>query len=89
MCPFTSIALFLQEFLFSLSVYQEAVDWVEGDNIVIAPTGKDGNETEVSVYIHKALYLRPNGISTHTSCAFHMSVLKCIFLRVLNIHLCV
>ena len=27
---------------------QESVDWVHGDRIVIAPTGKDGNETEVS-----------------------------------------
>ena len=27
---------------------QESVDWVPGDRIVIAPTGKDGNETEVS-----------------------------------------
>ena len=26
---------------------QEAVDWMHGDQIVIAPTGKDGNETEV------------------------------------------
>ena len=26
---------------------QEAVDWEAGDKIVIAPTGKDGNETEV------------------------------------------
>lgn len=26
---------------------QEPVDWVSGDHIVIAPTGKDGNETEV------------------------------------------
>ena len=30
----------------SLSL-QQAVDWVPGDKIVIAPTGKDGNETEV------------------------------------------
>lgn len=27
---------------------QQEVDWVAGDRIVIAPTGKDGNETEVS-----------------------------------------
>lgn len=26
---------------------EQAVDWVTGDKIVIAPTGKDGNETEV------------------------------------------
>ena len=31
-----------------LLLSQEPVDWVEGDNIVIAPTSKDGNETEVS-----------------------------------------
>lgn len=31
-------------------VFQDAVDWVKGDRIVIAPTGKDGNETEVSVH---------------------------------------
>ena len=29
---------------------QDAVDWVRGDQIVIAPTGKDGNETEVNRY---------------------------------------
>ena len=27
---------------------QQPVDWVSGDKIVIAPTGRDGNETEVS-----------------------------------------
>ena len=27
---------------------QQEVDWVPGDRIVIAPTGKNGNETEVS-----------------------------------------
>ena len=27
---------------------QDPVDWMRGDQIVIAPTGKDGNETEVS-----------------------------------------
>ena len=26
------------------------MDWIPGDNIVIAPTGKDGNETEVMTY---------------------------------------
>ena len=26
---------------------QDPVDWFSGDQIVIAPTGKDGNETEV------------------------------------------
>ena len=31
-----------------LLLSQEPLDWVEGDNIVIAPTSKDGNETEVS-----------------------------------------
>lgn len=30
---------------------QETVDWVPGDRIVIAPTSKDGNETEVSINI--------------------------------------
>ena len=28
---------------------EQAVDWVAGDKLVIAPTGKDGNETEVGV----------------------------------------
>lgn len=32
-------------------VTQEAVDWVKGDSIVVAPTGKDGNETEVSILL--------------------------------------
>lgn len=27
---------------------QQDVDWVAGDRIIIAPTGKNGNETEVS-----------------------------------------
>ena len=27
---------------------QDPVDWLSGDQIVIAPTGKDGNETEVN-----------------------------------------
>ena len=31
-----------------LRLSQKPVDWVEGDNIVIAPTSKDDNETEVS-----------------------------------------
>ena len=31
-----------------LLLSQELLDWVEGDNIVIAPTSKDSNETEVS-----------------------------------------
>ena len=26
---------------------QQQVDWVPGDRIVVAPTGKNGNETEV------------------------------------------
>ena len=30
---------------------QDAVDWVKGDRIVVAPTGKDGNETEVSILL--------------------------------------
>lgn len=28
-------------------ILQQPVDWVPGDRIVIAPTGKNGNETEV------------------------------------------
>ncbi len=28
-------------------VLQQPVDWVPGDRLVLAPTGKDGNETEV------------------------------------------
>lgn len=36
---------------------QQAVDWVRGDRIVIAPTGKDGNETEVgSICTYYELY---------------------------------
>ena len=35
-------------YLPTLLLSQEPVDWVDGDNIVIAPTSKDGNETEVS-----------------------------------------
>ena len=31
-----------------LLLSQEPVDWVKCDNIVIAPTSKDSNETEVS-----------------------------------------
>lgn len=30
---------------------QQPVDWVAGDRIVIAPTGKNGNETEVKTYV--------------------------------------
>ena len=30
---------------------QDAVNWVKGDRIVVAPTGKDGNETEVSILL--------------------------------------
>lgn len=30
---------------------QQEVDWVAGDRIVIAPTGKNGNETEVVIYM--------------------------------------
>ena len=39
-----------QELYMVCYVFQDAVDWVKGDRIVIAPTGKDGNETEVSVH---------------------------------------
>lgn len=31
---------------------QQEVDWVAGDRIVIAPTGKNGNETEVSEVVY-------------------------------------
>ena len=31
----------------SIHLQDPVLDWVPGDQIVIAPTGKDGNETEV------------------------------------------
>ena len=36
---------------------EQAVDWVTGDKIVIAPTGKDGNETEVSEKLNDSYLL--------------------------------
>lgn len=32
-----------------LGIFQEQVDWTTGDHVVVAPTNKDGNETEEHV----------------------------------------
>ena len=38
---------------------QDRVDWVAGDKIVIAPTGKEGNETEVG-FLYRGTCMIPS-----------------------------
>ena len=40
----------------------EPVDWISGDQIVIASTTKDGNETEVSCSNDKRLFINVSNI---------------------------